>query len=458
MALVDSRPQRASMLCAMYFAQGVPWGFMTIALISYLADRGVSDSDAGNLTAVVLVPWTFKLVWGPIIDTMTIRSMGRRRPWIIGAELMMAVSLLGLLMMGDLTDNLRLLGWMFFIHNCFASLQDVATDALAVDILPPDEQGRTNGMMWGSKLIGKATGASAMALAIAKWGLTSAVMIQFVALIFIMLFPLLLLERPGEKRFPWSRGRANFEGSDAGGVRNPVDVFKDLFQAFSLITTSAFFVFGLIHTIGWGIVEVITKTLYTQQLDWTAEQVSYVSGFAVFTEMVGAFGGGYVADRFGRRKVMVFGFGAYGLAAIIFGCCPHLWKESWFAAGYLFINPGLLAIGAVGFLSMGMRISWTTASATVFTIYMTVSNVAHVIGNWAVGPLRDGYELSYEHTFWVAGIAMYVPLLLLPLVRPEQVDRMKDAEFKAAEDRYREEHDFPKRDDDGNPYQPPYTS
>jgi PAT family beta-lactamase induction signal transducer AmpG len=418
----------------MYFAQGVPWGFMTIALISYLAARGVSDTAAGNLTAIVLLPWTFKLIWGPIIDTMTIRSMGRRRPWIIGAELMMAVSLLGLLMMGDLTDNLRLLGWMFFIHNCFASLQDVATDALAVDILPRDEQGRTNGMMWGSKLIGKAVGASAMALAIAKWGLSSAVIIQFIVLIIIMLFPLLMLERPGEKRFPWSRGEANFQGSDAGGMRHPADVFRDLFQAFSLVTTSFFFIYGLIHTIGWGIVEVITKTLYTQQLGWTAEQVSYVSGFAVFTEMAGAFGGGFVADRFGRRLVMVTGFVAYGLAAIIFGCCPHLWHERWFAAGYLFVNPGLLAIGSVGFLSMGMRISWTTASATVFTIYMTVSNVAHVIGNKAVGPLRDGLGLSYEHTFWVAGISMFIPLLLLAFVRPEQVDRMRDAELKASEE------------------------
>ncbi|MDP6555752.1 MAG: MFS transporter [Pirellulaceae bacterium] len=422
------------MLCAMYFAQGVPWGFMTIALVSHLTARGVGDTAAGNLTAIVLVPWTFKLIWGPVIDTMTIRSMGRRRPWIIGAELMMAVSLLGLLMMGDLTENLWLLGWMFFIHNCFASLQDVATDALAVDILPRGEQGRTNGMMWGSKLIGKAMGASVMALAIARWGLSSAVIIQFIVLIIIMLFPLLMLERPGEKRFPWSRGEANFRGSDASGMRHPFDVFRDLFQAFSLATTSFFVIYGLIHTIGWGIVEVITKTLYTQQLDWTAEQVSYVSGLAVFTEMAGAFGGGYVADRFGRRKVMVIGFMAYGLAAIIFGCCPHLWNQRWFAAGYLLVNPGLLAIGSVGFLSMGMRISWTTASATVFTIYMTVSNVAHVMGNKAVGPLRDGLGLSYEHTFWVAGISMFVPLLLLLFVRPEQVDRMRNAELKASLD------------------------
>ncbi|MBP85426.1 MAG: hypothetical protein CMJ64_01720 [Planctomycetaceae bacterium] len=430
MTLVESRAKRVSILCALYVAQGIPWGFMTVALISYLAARGVSDTDAGKLTAVVLVPWTFKLVWGPLIDTMTIRSMGRRRPWIIGAELMMALSLLGLLWMGDLSDNLQMLGWMFFIHNCFSSLQDVATDALAVDILPPDEQGRTNGMMWGAKLIGKAFGASVMAMAIATWGLPSAVLIQFVALIGIMLFPILMLERPGEKRFPWSKGQANL--SDSGSsVRNPVDVFKDLFQAFSLITTSVFVLFGTIHTIGWGIVEVVTKTLYTQQLDWTFVQVSNFTGLAVFAEMAGAIGGGYLADRFGRRKIMTIGFGGYGLLAIVFGCCPHLWSERWFAAGYLFLNPGLLAMGAVGYLSMGMRISWTKAAATVFTVFMTVSNIAHVLGNSLVGPLRDGYALTYEQTFMVAGIAMFLPLFLLPLVVPEQVDRRKDLELKA---------------------------
>ena len=146
MALVDNRTHRVTMLCAMYFAQGVPWGFMVTALVAYLTgEKGISQAAAGELTAIVLVPWTFKLVWAPLIDTITIRSMGRRRPWIIGAELMMAVSLLGILMLGDLSENLRLLGWMFFIHNCFASLQDVATDALAF-ILDSSESAR-NGMI-----------------------------------------------------------------------------------------------------------------------------------------------------------------------------------------------------------------------------------------------------------------------------------------------------------------------
>lgn len=412
------------MLCAMYVAQGIPWGFMTIALISYLTDRGVGDAEAGELTAIVLVPWTFKLVWGPLIDTMTIRSMGRRRAWIIGAEFMMAVSLLGLLALGDLTNNLRLLGWMFFIHNCFASLQDVSTDALAVDILPPEEQGRTNGLMWGSKLVGKGAGGAAMAMAIDSWGLTGAVWLQFAILMLIMLFPIFMLERAGEKRFPWSKGSARGVESGAS-VRSLMDVIRDLRQGFSMVTTSVFVVFGAISMLGWGIVEVVTKTLYTQQLGWSFVDVSQVSGTAALTEMIGAVLGGYCADRFGRRKVMAAGFAGYGVFAIVFAVFSNLWTETWFASGYLLLNPGLVAVAAVGYLSMSMRISWTKAAATMFTIYLTVSNIGHVLGNWFVGSLRDGWAFSYEQTFWTAGIVMILPLLLLVVIRQEEVDHAK---------------------------------
>jgi PAT family beta-lactamase induction signal transducer AmpG len=432
------------MLCAMYFAQGVPWGFMVTALISYLTERGLTVADTSWLTWIVLLPWTFKLVWAPVIDTLTIRSMGRRRPWIIGAELMMAVSLLGILWLGDFSEQLGvnsgeakisprfvfLLGCMFFTHNCFASLQDVCTDALAVDVLPLSEQGRVNGLMWGSKLLGKAFGTVVMAAVMGigdayhpGWGIPAAVMIQFVLLIAIMILPVFMLERPGEKRFPWSEGEA--QGIDnVSSVRNPAKLFRDVVRGFSLVTTFVFFVYGLLHVVGWGIVEVVTKPLYTQQLGWTFQQFSYVTGIAVFTELVGALCGGYAADRWGRRKVICIGFGAYGVLHLIFGCLPQLWSQSWFTAGYLILNPGALAIGAVGFLSMAMKISWTKAAATMFTVFMTLSNVGHVVGNWVVGWVHDELSLSltYEKWFFVAAFVTIAPLVLLPVVNPARVD------------------------------------
>lgn len=88
----------------------------------------------------------------------------------------MAASLFGILMLGDLTENLRMLGWVFFLHNFFASLQDVSTDALALDVVPREEQGRTNGLMWGAKLVGKGIGGVGLATAIDAWGLPTAVL------------------------------------------------------------------------------------------------------------------------------------------------------------------------------------------------------------------------------------------------------------------------------------------
>ncbi len=451
MALSQDWRQRVVMLCAMYVAQGMPWGFMVVALVSYLTERGLSVLDTGWLTGVVLMPWTFKLVWGPVIDTFTIPAMGRRRPWIIGSQFMMAVTLLGILWLGDFTRYLGdgategavdphfvfLLGSLFFVHNCFASLQDVSTDALALDVLPPAEQGRVNGLMWGAKLLGEAVGAVVMAMVMSwgdsyrpGWGIPAAVIVQFILLIGMMMFPLLMLERPGEKRLPWSHGQAQWT-SNASKVRDPRLLIRDLFRGFCLLTTVGLFVYGMLHVLGWGIVEVITKPLYTQQLGWTFEQFSYVTGFAVITKLPGALAGGYVADRWGRRKVIVAGFGTYGLLHILFASFPDLWDHNWFAAGYLILNPGALAVGAVGFLSMAMKISWTKAAATMFTVYMTLSNAGHVAGNLIAGWLREDYSFSYEALFWVAGLVTIAPLIALTVVNPAAVDakRAESAEL-----------------------------
>lgn len=97
----------------------------------------------------------------------------------------------------------------------------------------------------------------------------------------------------------------------------------------------------------------------------------------------------------------------------------------------------LTAIGSVGFLSMAMRISWSTAAATVFTVYMTLSNVSHVVGNGLAGPVRrvmteyaessglSGVEadmMSYQLTIGLAGAITLPVLFLLLRVKTSEVD------------------------------------
>ena len=297
--------------------------------------------------------------------------------------------------------------------------------------------------MWGSKLVGKGVGAWALAHVLEWGGIEACVFVQIGILVLIMLIPLWILERPGEKRLPWSPGAA--QDIATSNVRPPREVFKDVMRAFSLSTLVAYFFFTLIKLIGVGVNEIVMKTLYMQQLDWSHTEFSTATGlYAVFPIIVGSVMGGYLGDKYGRRLILTVGFGGYALAAFIFAAFPILWFEGWFSMVYLISTETLYAIGSVGFLSMAMRISWTTAAATVFTVYMTLSNVSHMLGDVLAGPLRnaltfteefgaDAVFVSYDLTFWFVGLVSLLPLRVLLMVKTKEVDDAKDAEPSEAE-------------------------
>ena len=445
MALSNNRTHRMITFCALYFAQGIPWGFMLLTLPSYLLDKHgdhFGDDEISKLKAIILIPWSFKLIWAPIMDSFTIRSMGRRRAWIIGAELMMAVTLLGMIGLGDLSEQLSALLFMYFLHNCFASLQDVCTDAMAVDLLPPEEQGQMNGMMWGIKLVGKAGGAWALSYVINWGGIEACVWVQVALLAVIVLVPMLFLERPGERRLPWSAGSA--QGENTTSARNPLTTIVLTIKALSVPTLAVYIVFSLFKLFGTGINEVVVNTLYIKHLGWSDLDFTTASGLYTPPLLIlGTLLGGMLADRFGRRLILTVGYGGFAIVAIVFSLCPQFWDQYWFTLTYVLAFETLAAIGSVGFLSMAMRISWSTAAATVFTVYMTLSNVSHVVGNWLAGPVRritteyaessglvgtEAELMSYQLTIGLAGLITLPALLLLLRVKTDEVDEADEAD------------------------------
>ncbi|MEO1983368.1 MAG: AmpG family muropeptide MFS transporter, partial [Fuerstiella sp.] len=68
-------------LCGLYVAQGIPWGFVTVTFAAWLAQpkHNLSTAQIGPMLAVATLPWSFKFLWGPLMDRFTIPSMGRRR-------------------------------------------------------------------------------------------------------------------------------------------------------------------------------------------------------------------------------------------------------------------------------------------------------------------------------------------------------------------------------------------
>ena len=395
---------------------------MLTALLSFLASKGLTIAESGQLTAMATLPWTFKLFWGPVIDSFVYEKMGKRRPWILFAQIGMALSLVAMIFMGDISENISLLGWMFFLHNCFASLQDVSCDALAVDVLLPEEQGKVNGAMWGSKIIGTGTGAAAMGTLLVSNGLVFTILVQTLLMLVIMIFPLFILERPGEKRFPWSKGRDSLTDLNHSNSHSPLTVIKDLITAFSKAPCYFAALFIIISAINQGINGAVLPVFYNATLGWESDTYSQVvGGPGTILEFFGAILGGVMADRFGRRKVFFIGWGSFSVLSGIFGFMILTMPELpvWFQGFYLIVYPFCVAVGTVGMFALAMALSWSKASATMFTSYMAISNLSVVIGNKLIGPLSDIFSIGQIYV-----IMMFVcltPVVLLKSMDPRPI-------------------------------------
>ncbi|MEO7386658.1 MAG: MFS transporter, partial [Gammaproteobacteria bacterium] len=146
-----SRTRTATLLLALYLAQGLPYGFFTLALPVLLRDAGLSLKAISALGLLAL-PWAFKFLWAPFVD-----QRGSRRGWLLGLQ---GASLAGALFLAglDVNANYPLLFAAAFAFNVIAATQDVVTDGLAVRLLDIRERGLGNGLQVGAYRLGMVLG------------------------------------------------------------------------------------------------------------------------------------------------------------------------------------------------------------------------------------------------------------------------------------------------------------
>ncbi|MEM7481384.1 MAG: MFS transporter [Acidobacteriota bacterium] len=134
--------RRHSILWALYFVQGLPYGFQVTALPVYLRGEGVSLAEIGWAAALSL-PWMLKFLWAPWVDRHRRGPLGPRRSWILPLQGLLAATCFVasfVIPQGSLTAVLVLVLAM----NLAAATLDIAVDGLAVDFLRPDELGLGN--------------------------------------------------------------------------------------------------------------------------------------------------------------------------------------------------------------------------------------------------------------------------------------------------------------------------
>jgi PAT family beta-lactamase induction signal transducer AmpG len=422
LTLAENRYLRLVTLCGLYVAQGIPFGFVTITLAGYFAEEGLGAQEIGSIVAMSSLPWAFKWVWGPFIDRFSYRAMGNRRPWILLAQVLMAVTIGALVVIPDLTRNIVLLGWMVFVHNLFSSLQDVSVDALAVDLLREDERGKANGLMYGSSWAGTAIGGAGLTTVLGWSDMRTALGVQVSLLLVIMLLPLLFRERPGEKLAPWTAGRASPRSRERA-VGSIYSLFKALGKAFSLRSPLLSAGFGLWAYVGSGLVMVIKPIFLIQTLGWDKQEFANIEGgVGLALGLAGSVLGGFLADAFGAKRVIRASSVVLGLTWIVFAGSSLVWETRPLVYGIILLEVLCTGLLSVALFSLFMTVSWPRVAATQFTAYMAILNLARTLGQKVSGTLEAA--MSMPAIYYAMGVSQIACVVLLGLIDPGQTRRL----------------------------------
>lgn len=398
----------------MYFAQGIPQGLLGIALPAWLASQGLGAAEIGTYLAVIALPWAFKLLSGPLMDRFEFLPMGRRRPWVIAAQLGLSLSLLALMLVERPAEQLGLLMWVGVLINAFAATQDVAVDGMAIDLTPVREQGRLNAFMSFGKAVGWGVTAAASGLLLVTIGLAGTAIVASAAAGLILLCILVVIERPGERRLPWSSGEAATTHRAAPSFRQVFGGLNEvLWVRRSLIVMVIMFFDGLVYGYGQALMPIAAVNLFGYT---TPQWSSLVASMGLIGAVV-ALAAGPAIDRVGAKRMVFLAIGLLAVHAFMLAQTQQLWVNTLYVRVMLSIWVLMLPVVMVSILALAMAICSSKSSATQFAIYMSIANLGHVAGSKIYGMV--GEQASFAQSYMLLGSFIVALIAVLLFHRHE---------------------------------------
>ena len=136
----------------MGFACGLPLLLTMSVLQAWMTDAGV-DLTVIGMMALVGIPYTLKFLWAPFLDRFTLPFLGRRRGWLLIAQIALTVAIAGL-GQSDPTQNPWLLAFAAFLVTFFSASQDIVVDAYRREDFSDEELGLASSLYINGYRIG----------------------------------------------------------------------------------------------------------------------------------------------------------------------------------------------------------------------------------------------------------------------------------------------------------------
>ena len=384
-----SRTRKATLLSALYLAQGLPFGFFTLALPVLLRDAGLSLTAISALSLLSL-PWAFKFLWAPVLD-----HRGTRRGWLLGLQFSSLAAAL-LLTQLDLASHFGLLFAAAFLFNFIAASQDVVTDGLAVRMLDARERGLGNGVQVGAYRLGMILGGGLLLWLYTRtsWSTT---FLSMAGLLALTILPVIRMREPTP-------------AADVAQIANPQLAIAWARRA---LQPGMLAIAGLIFCYRFGdqmVTSLLGPFLVDQGLSLST--IALMKGaVGSTTSLIGALVGGWFVFTAGRRRALLIS----GLAQ---AACFSLYIAAAFGAG----GTGLLwaatvlegvigTMATVALFTLMMDAAEPEHAGTDYTLLASVVVVVSTLASFTAALIAD--QLGYAPTFIIGTLAAVLGCLYL---------------------------------------------
>jgi MFS family permease len=384
-----SRTYKITLLTALYLAQGLPFGFFTLALPVVLRDAGFSLKAISALSLVAL-PWALKFLWAPYLD-----HRGTRRGWLLLLQLSSIAATLVLTQL-DLEGDYYVLIVAAFAFSIIAASQDVVTDGLAVRMLDARERGLANAIQVGAYRLGMILGGGLLLWILAKtnWTVMFACMAGLLALTVLPVLPL----------------RESVSAADAAHISS---MQLSVGWATRLFSPGMLWFAGLIFCYRYG--DQMASSLFgpfLRDYGLTRETIAVMKGtVGSATSLFGALLGGWLAFSAGRRTAVLASgiaqaacFSLYIAAAFGVGDVNLLWAAT--------IVEGVIStMATVALFTLMMDASDPEHAGTDYTLFASTVVLVGSIGNFSGAAIADAF--GYGPTFIVGAVLALAGCLLV---------------------------------------------
>jgi PAT family beta-lactamase induction signal transducer AmpG len=379
----------------MGFACGLPLLLTISVLQAWMKDEGV-DLTVIGMMALVGIPYTLKFLWAPFLDRFTLPFLGRRRGWLLVAQMSLIFSISGL-GLTDPADNPWMVAFMAFLVTFFSASQDIVVDAYRREDFPDEELGLASSLYINGYRVG-------MLLA-SGGGLIMADHMPFSYVYQIMALCML----PGLLTTLLAHEPKITHGTPETMREAVIDPLTEYFSRQSALWILAFILF---YKIGDTMASAMTTPFYLDIGFSKTEIGAVVKLFGFWATVGGALMGGVLMLRLGiNRSLWVFGF-LQALSTACFAVLARVGPSISALSGVIAFENLSSGMGTAAYAAFMASITNKKFTATQYALLTSLMGVPRVLASAPTGYLAK--NLGWE-SFFIACTLIAIPGMLLLL-------------------------------------------